>query len=440
MAIAGWKKGAFLLARLLAVGGHGIRVRRLGGDRAGEIRLTRFVRNEAVTIAEMVETAVARTADRCVGRPVLAIQDTTVVRRGSKRGTGLFLHLTLAVDAEDGAILGVAQAEFLTHEPIADPVVAKAEIRVTPFEAKQSARWFRGVQGAARVGAMASGVTVVGDRESDIFEVFAQRPAGVDLLVRARHDRTLGDGGGRMFARIDALPEAARATINLPAKPGRAARSATLAIRWLAVEPVRPGAGGNVPIVPGGVPLRLVDVREVDPPAGAEAVHWRLLTSLPVEGLADAFAIVDLYRRRWAIEQVFRTLKTAGFDIENLELADAAARARLVMASVVAAVTIQQLVHARDGTTGMSPLRPLTDAFDATDQPLLRAFTRQLEGKTARQRNPHPEGSLAYAAWVCARLGGWSGYYGKPGPAVMLFGWLRFQDAKQGAKLSHALV
>ncbi|MEG3144607.1 hypothetical protein U1839_08060, partial [Sphingomonas sp. RT2P30] len=53
------------------------------------------------------------------------------------------------------------------------------------------------------------------------------------------------------------------------------------------------------------------------------------------------------------------------------------------------------------------------------------------EGKTERQKNPHPKGSLAYAAWVCARLGGWTGYYGKPGPVVMLNGWLEIQAAKR---------
>ncbi|HEX8664425.1 MAG TPA: hypothetical protein VF744_10450, partial [Beijerinckiaceae bacterium] len=57
-----------------------------------------------------------------------------------------------------------------------------------------------------------------------------------------------------------------------------------------------------------------------------------------------------------------------------------------------------------------------------------------------RQRNPHPTGSLAYAAWVCARLGGWTGYYGKPGPVVMLHGWLAFQAAKRGAALLAAQI
>jgi hypothetical protein len=45
---AGWKEGgAFLHERLVAVGSRGVRVRRLGGNRAGEIRITRFLRNPA---------------------------------------------------------------------------------------------------------------------------------------------------------------------------------------------------------------------------------------------------------------------------------------------------------------------------------------------------------------------------------------------------------
>lgn len=387
----------------------------------------------------MVEVASARTAERCRGRHVLAIQDTTPVRVGARRGTGLFLHAMLAVDADDGAVLGLADAGFLRHEPIEDAVATTAKLRVTPFAAKESARWLKGAQAAARVGVEAARVTVVADRESDIFEVFAQRPQNVDLLVRANHDRTLGDGhkgkDGRMFARIDARPEGARASIELPAKPGRRARKAVLAMRWLEIDPVRPGGGGNAEIKPSGVRLQLVDVREVDAPPGADKVHWRLLTTLPVGDAKQAFAVVDLYRRRWLIEQLFRTLKSGGFDIEGVDIADDAPRARLAMAALVAAVIVQQLVHARDGTKGPSALRPLTDAFEADDQALLAAFTAKLEGKTARQKNPHPPGSLAYAAWVCARLGGWTGYYGKPGPIVMLDGWLRFQAAKEGASL-----
>ena len=168
-------------------------------------------------------------------------------------------------------------------------------------------------------------------------------------------------------------------------------------------------------------------------------VHWRLLTTHKVETVIDALFVVDLYRRRWAIEQVFRTLKTQGFDIEAIRIKDEVPRSKLVTAALIAAVSVQQLVHARDGAVGDKPLRPMTDTFEAADMALLEALTEKLEGKTLRQKNPHPKGALAYAAWVCARLGGWTGYYGKPGPAVMLSGWLRFQNAKFGARLGHSL-
>ena len=67
--------------------------------------------------------------------------------------------------------------------------------------------------------------------------------------------------------------------------------------------------------------------------------------------------------------------------------------------------------------------------------PALEAVCATLEGKTDRQKNPHPKPTLAYAAWVCARLGGWTGYYGKPGPVVTLQGFLRFKAMHHGWKL-----
>jgi hypothetical protein len=152
------------------------------------------------------------------------------------------------------------------------------------------------------------------------------------------------------------------------------------------------------------------------------------LTSHQVADAADARRIVGFYRERWVIEQLFRTMKTKGFDVEALRLAEGGPFEKLVAASLVAAVTVLQLVRERDGTAK----RPLEDAFDAEDQPVLEAVSASLEGKTARQKNPHPRGSLAYAAWVFARLGGWTGYYGKPGPVVMLHGLVQFQAIKHG--------
>ncbi len=416
-----------MLSRLVSQGARGIRVRRLGGDRAGEIQITRFLRNSAVTSAEMFATAGARTAARCAGRAVLAIQDTTVVK--SQGGGGLYLHPTLAVDADDGSILGLAHAQFLRRES-----GRKADRRKRAIEDKESQRWLDGADAAARVCASAREITVVADRESDIYCAFARRPPTVHLLVRAAQDRALEDGG-RLFGRLDALPEAGRARLALPARPGRPAREAELAVRHGRFDIARP-RNGAAKGDPATIAVHLVDVREINAPQG-ENVHWRLITTRPVDGLASALEVADLYRRRWAIEQLFRTMKSDGFDIEAVRMQDDAPRQTLAAATLIAAVTIQQLVHARDGGDPRS-LRPLLDAFEPEDQPLLEAYCATLEGKTQRQKNPHPRGSLAYASWVMARLGGWTGYYGKPGPIVMLAGWLKFQDGKYAIAIARS--
>src|SRR5207253_5787064 len=107
-------------------------------------------------------------------------------------------------------------------------------------------------------------------------------------------------------------------------------------------------------------------------------------------------------RMRWTIEEFFRTLKTAGFDIEGADIGDPQVMIKLAAAMAIAGITVMQLVKARDGTTDQQ----LTDAFDPDDQPILEAVSTKLEGGTALQKNPHSKGSLAFAAWVIARLGG----------------------------------
>ncbi|HUF57524.1 MAG TPA: hypothetical protein VMM55_13295, partial [Thermohalobaculum sp.] len=169
-------------------------MRALGGDRAGEMRITRFLRNARVSTGEMVAHAAAATAERCRGLHVLAVQDTTTLRDDGRRRS-LALHATLAVEAEGGAVLGVLGAELLRREG-----GRKRSRGARPLADKESARWLRGAEAADALAGGTLRVTVVADREGDLYEAFARRPAGVELLVRATHDRALA-AGGRLFAR-----------------------------------------------------------------------------------------------------------------------------------------------------------------------------------------------------------------------------------------------
>ncbi len=412
-------------ARLVACGGRGASVRKLGGDRAGEMRISRFLHNRRVTAREIVQTAAARSCAQVSGLHVLAIQDTTSVRV-DERGYGLSVHPLIAVDAVSGFTLGLVDLIYLDRRK-----AERAPHKERSFEDKESRRWLDGAQSAARLReAGAACVTVVEDREGDIYECFAFKPAGVEKLVRASQDRLLADGS-RLFAAAGAWAEAGRMTIELPAIPGRKARKTVLSLRFGQVAIRRPKNGKRCKTLPKSIVVNLVEAREIDAPKGEEPAHWRLLTTHDVNDVADARRIVGFYRLRWTVEQLFRTTKTKGFDIESLRQQEGGPLEKLVAATIVAAVTVMQLVAERDGKLR----RPLSDAFDPDDQPVLERVCSSLEGKTAKQKNPHPKASLAFASWVFARLGGWTGYYGKPGPIVMLRGLTEFHAIKHGWSL-----
>ena len=390
------------------------------------MRITRFLHNRKVTTAEMLSTASARTCSGARGRHVLAIQDTTSVRVDEK-GIGLSVHPLIGVDATSGFVLGLLDAFFLDRRG-----GERATRTERDFEEKDSRRWLDGAESAKKLwDAGAACVTVVEDREADIYECFAFKPAPVEKLVRAAQDRLLADKKTPLFEIADQWSEAGRMTIELPSIPGRKARTAVLCVRFGEVEIAKPknrkrSAGARE--LPKTVTVRMVDAREIDPPPGEEPAHWRLLTTHRVNDIADARRIIGFYRLRWTIEQLFRTTKTKGFDMEALRQQEGGPLEKLVVATLVAAVTVMQLVAERDGKLK----RPLSDAFDPGDQPVLERVSENLEGKTQKQKNPHPKGTLAFAAWVFSRLGGWTGYYGKPGPIVMLRGLTRFHAIKHG--------
>ena len=125
-----------------------------------------------------------------------------------------------------------------------------------------------------------------------------------------------------------------------------------------------------------------------------------MFTTHYVAEVADARRIIGFYRLRWTIEQLFRTMKTKGFDFEALRQEQNGPLEMLVTAILIAAVKVMQRVAERDGEAK----RPLGDIFDPDDQPTLERALQSLEGKTAKQKNPHRRGSLALDAWVFARL------------------------------------
>ena len=108
-------------------------------------------------------------------------------------------------------------------------------------------------------------------------------------------------------------------------------------------------------------------------------------------------------------------LKRDGLALEQTQVETARSLFNLAALAVVAAARIIQLTDARD-----AGVRPASDVIDEGLIAATAAIGETLEGKTARQKNPHPRGSLSWLAWITARLGGWHGYYRPPGPKPWL--------------------
>ena len=408
------------------------------------MRFGRFLANRRVTVERLIEGWSDQTRHAVAGRHVLAIQDTSEIkfttteddRRGLgkvKKGNsyGVLLHAMLAVDADSGSALGLVAGHVWTRNGTVTTPHAKRRLAD-----KESARWPATVDAARPVLAAAATVTVVNDREGEFFAHWCRTPGGkVHLLTRLMNDHAVAEGG-TVRSTIADTPPAGTAAVELRERPGRPARTAQLEIRFGSMLLKRPCNTADRDL-PALIPVSVVEVRELDPPHGAEPVHWILLTSHPVETLDHAWRIVGWYRRRWTIEQFFRTLKRQGLRIEDSQITTADRLCKMVAIAAKAAAIVMQLVHARDGRQH----QPADIAFSPGEIELIDRLNHQMQGKTDRQKNPHTPRSLAWAAWIIAKLGGWHVYEKKPpGPITFHNGLKYFRALFQGSRITGSSI
>ena len=96
-------------------------------------------------------------------------------------------------------------------------------------------RWIEGMTSAASRLVGARSRINVSDRESDFYPLLARVPEGNDLVIRARHDRQLADGGA-LFAAADAWPDLGVAEIRRRRAPGRQGPHGQRAIRAVRIR------------------------------------------------------------------------------------------------------------------------------------------------------------------------------------------------------------
>lgn len=411
----------------------------------------RWLENSAVSVSSLIESLSQHCRDQVRGRHVLAISDTSEINLqahvgrlneeetgvvGNNTDIGFFIHPTLVVDSADGLPLGLSTVQVWTR-PVDRPRKTKRDYHRRPIEAKESYKWIESAKGSQLCFELgdAQQVTYIGDSESDIYEPWVQIPQTKHhLLIRACQNRVLSNSDQHLFEYVSDQPLSGHYRLEIPAdsRIKRTARDATMAVRFTPVTlPCPNRLKGKYP---DQVSLYAVEAVEVNPPPGQQAVHWRLLTTHPIETYEHALQMIQWYRWRWHIEQLFAILKQRGLDIEASQQESMVAIQKLCMLALSVAVRILQLTLGRDHQTASDAI-----VFNQTQQQCLEQIAPTVNGRTTKQQNPHPLHSLAWSAWIIARLGGWSGYQSQRPPGIVTFarGLQQFEGIFLGWQLAH---
>lgn len=424
-----------------------VSLKRLGGKHSEEMAYGRFLRNEKVDEQGLTKGITNRTVGVVEGKHVLSIQDTSELhyhrhrhRIKDPRGLGeagrsplgYFMHPSIVVGSGDGMVYGLSDIHLFHREWHRGTDSSSRKYR--PIESKESYKWIGSSQRSKEVLHLASTVTIVQDRDGDIYETFAIVPdARTHLLIRSKTDRKTEEGG--LYELVGSQAPAVVYELEVDGEnKKRRKRRAHMEIRYCRARIKRPA---NLPATyPRHIEITVVEAKEVAAtvPPGEEPIEWKLLTTHEIEDFMGAVQVVFWYTLRWLIEELFRLLKRKGFDLESSELETGPGLRKLGILCMQAAIRAMQLRQAREAGCQL----PVRVVFDEQEQQCLEELLPVLEGKTAKQKNPHPPNMLSWASWVIGRLGGWSGYASQrpPGVITMKRGLERFEVFYWGWKIA----
>ena len=401
------------------------------GDWAGLKAGYRFFDNPKVTPAQLLAPHQAATWERCAAESmVLIAQDTTYFNFSSHVATkdlgpigsgpeqGFLLHSALALTT-GGVPLGLVAQIAWARDP--ETRGKSARRKQLPIEEKESYRWIQIQQQIATHVPDGTQTVLMGDRESDIYDLFiAPRDPQQQLLVRGAWDRRLEDPPEqRLWETAEAAPVVGTMTITVPRKPGQSEREATLELRTTVVQVARPAhRAAATPVAP---PMTVVLARELAPPDERKPIEWLLLSTLTVTTGAEAARIVTWYSYRWRIERLHFTLKTGGSHVEGLQLET---RERLERAITLYSIVAWRLLW-MTYQVRVDPEQSPTVAFSPAEiMALERLVTTQKPARPAGQPL-----TLRDAIRAMAKLGGFLGRKsdGEPGVKTLWRGYRQLQ-------------
>ena len=299
------------------------------GSRANAKAAYRMIANERCEKEEIMQAHREATGNRNEAGVLLAIQDTMAVNYGGHEkteGMGYNCEQTLGINCHScilatpsGVPIGVVAQSVTTRAERKDEKTHH-EKRMRRIEEKESYRWLETMKTAGANAPEQAKLIHIADREGDIYELYAlAESTGESFVIRAAYDRLDSESNHIIeeLAKSGAVGKV-KATIPANHKTKAKDREAELSIRYRRFDVKKPQIRSGDNEMAASLSLNLVSVTEEDPPEGAEAIEWVLMTNLEVGTVEEAIQVVELYRQRWKIERFHFVLKS-GCEIEKIQ-------------------------------------------------------------------------------------------------------------------------
>jgi hypothetical protein len=398
----------------------------------------RFLNNPRITDHLLIESLQQQCKQNCEGLHVIGIQDTTEYNYqqhqirlkedtlgvvGNNRNPGYFAHLMVTFDAATCLPQGISYCKQWSRDPHRK-AGRERQYKNLPIEEKESYRWLEAADHTKSLLQSASHFTLISDRESDIYQLWDRIPDDkTDLIIRARGDRPLFDQPSTIIELLDKQSAVGSYTIDIKGdlRTKRSKRKALLNVRYAEVLIKKSRVLTREQVRKDYVSLVVVEAREDPSSCNADEapIHWLLLTSHAVNDFEQACRIINWYSFRWQIEQFFRLTKSQGINLESSQLETGDGLKKLGVFGFASALKILQMTLARDGIVNDR----VQKYFNPQEVVVLHVLDKELKGTTLKQQNPHRKDTLAWASWIIARLGGYSGYASQSPPGPLTYKW-----------------
>jgi hypothetical protein len=337
---------------------------------------------------------------------------------------GLLMHSSLAVTTE-GLPLGLAAVKFWTRRKFKGTAALKRKINPTrvPIEKKESVRWLDNMRQATVLFGAPERCVHIGDRESDIYELFCLAgEIGTHFLVRTCVDRLAGDGTHTVCDAMDEVPVQGRHQVEVRDSRGTLdTAEVELSYRRLRILPPI-GKQKRYP----ALTLTVLHAREPAEPVDRARIDWKLITDLPVSSNEAAIEKLRWYALRWKIELFHKILKS-GCKAEDARLRTAERLVKLIAVSCILSWRVFWMTMINRSAPEAEPDLALTEL----ETTLLDRLVPDKHSGAPHKR------TLAVYLTKIARLGGYLARARDPPPGntVMWRGMSRLTDITIGAQL-----